>query len=169
MVLIGDYEINNKNKIIIYHTHTCESYTPSASYNYQMTGSYRTTDLNFTVSRVGDELEKNLQGYGKTVVHDKTYHDYPAYNGSYGRSLKTMHSVLQKNQDVEITIDLHRDAVGSSNIYGPTVKIGEEICAQVMFVIGTDGSGLYHPNWRQNLSFAIKVQQKAEEMYPRII
>ena len=35
-----------------------------------------------------------------------------------------------------------------------------------MFVIGTDGGGLCHPNWNQNLKFAIKVQQKAEELYP---
>ena len=165
----SNYELKNKNKVIIYHTHTCESYTPSDAYNYEMTGAYRTTDLNYTVSRVGDELEKYLIGYGKTVVHDKTYHDYPAYNGSYGRSLKTMTGVLENNQDAEITIDLHRDAVGSSNTYGPTVKIGDEVCAQVMFVIGSDGSGLYHPNWRENLKFAITVQQKANEMYPRTI
>ena len=161
------YELTNKNKVIIYHTHTCESYTPSSNYNYEMTGTYRTTDLNYTVSRVGDELEKYLIGYGKTVIHDKTYHDYPAYNGSYGRSLKTMQDVLEKNNDAEIAIDLHRDAVGNSNTYGPTVKIGDEICAQVMFVIGSDGSGLYHPNWRENLKFAIMIQQKANEMYPR--
>ena len=35
-----------------------------------------------------------------------------------------------------------------------------------MFVIGTDGSGLEHNNWVQNLRFAIKVQEKANEMYP---
>ncbi len=160
------YKITNKNKFVIYHTHTCESYTSSEKYKYEMTGSYRTTDLNYTVSRVGDELEKYLKEYGKTVVHDKTYHDYPAYNGSYGRSLKTMEKVLQDNKDAEITIDLHRDAVGSSNTYGPTVKIGDEVCAQVMFVIGTAGSGLYHPNWQKNLQFAMKVQQTANEMYP---
>lgn len=107
----SNYELTNKNKIVIYHTHTCESYTPSDKYNYKMTGSYRTTDLSFTVARVGDELEKYLKEYGKEVVHDKTYHDYPAYNGSYGRSLKTMAGVLGKNQDAEIAIDLHRDAV----------------------------------------------------------
>lgn len=55
---------------------------------------------------------------------------------------------------------------GSSNTYGPTVKIGDEVCAQVMFVIGTNGSGLYHPNWKENLKYAIKVQEKANEMYP---
>ena len=107
----SNYELTNKNKVIIYHTHTCESYTSSDDYNYEMTGVYRTTDLNYTVSRVGDELENLLTSYGKTVVHDKTYHDYPAYNGSYGRSLKTMEAVLEDNRDAEITIDLHRDAV----------------------------------------------------------
>lgn len=107
----SNYEINNKTKFIIYHTHTCESYTPSESYNYEMTGSYRTTDLNYTVSRVGDELAKNLESYGKTVIHEKTYHDYPSYNGSYGRSLTTMQGVLEQNSDAEIMIDLHRDAV----------------------------------------------------------
>ena len=83
----SNYNLINKNKVIIYHTHTCESYTSSESYNYQMTGTYRTTDLNYTVARVGDELEKYLTGYGKEVVHDKTYHDYPAYNGSYRKIL----------------------------------------------------------------------------------
>ena len=106
-----NYEIKNKTKFVIYHTHTCESYTSSDNYNYEMTGNYRTTDLNYTVSRVGDELAKCLEGYGKTVVHDKTFHDYPAYNGSYGRSLTTMQKVLESNQDAEIAIDLHRDAV----------------------------------------------------------
>ena len=41
-------ELNiNKNNIIIFHTHTCESYTPSEQYNYEQTGNYRTTDLNY--------------------------------------------------------------------------------------------------------------------------
>ena len=163
----SNYELTNKNKIVIYHTHTTESYTSSDTFNYEMTGVYRTTDLNFTVARVGDELQNLLTSYGKNVIHDKTYHDYPAYNGSYGRSLKTMEGILANNKDAEIMIDLHRDAVGSSNTYGPTVKIGDEICAQVMFVIGSNGSGLYHPNWQENLKFAIKVQKKANEMYPR--
>ena len=28
--------------------------------------------------------------------------------------------------------------------------------------------GLWHPNWNQNLKFAIKIQEKAEEMYPGV-
>ena len=55
---------------------------------------------------------------------------------------------------------------GNNSDYAPTVKIGEEIAAQLMFVIGTDGGSLVHPNWNNNLKNAIRVQQKANEMYP---
>lgn len=163
-ILTPDITINNKN-VLIFHTHTCESYTPSESFQYSQTGTFRTTDLNYNVVRVGTELEKQLNSYGYSVTHDKTYHDYPAYNGSYGRSLTTVENLLKQYDDTDIVIDVHRDAIGDYS-YAPTVKIGEEQAAQLMFVIGTDGGGLEHPNWNQNLKFAVKVQEKANELYP---
>ena len=163
-ILNADITKENKN-IILFHTHTCESYTPSEKYNYEETGNFRTTDLNYTVARVGDELENQLKQYGYNVIHDKTYHDYPAYNGSYTRSLETVEGLLESNP-TDIIFDVHRDAIGSRSDYAPTVKIGEEECAQIMFVIGTDEGGLWHPNWQQNLTFAAKLQAKGEEMYP---
>ena len=163
-MLTPDVEVN-KNKVVIYHTHTCESYTPTEQYQYTASGNFRTIDLNFSVSRVGDELEKWLGTYGCTVIHDRTYHDYPAYNGSYSRSLVTAQNVLSTNQDADIVIDLHRDAIADET-YGPRVKIGDEYVSQLMFVIGTDGANSAHTNWLQNLKFAIKVQQKANELYP---
>lgn len=155
----------NKENILIFHTHTCESYTPSETYQYEQTGNFRTTDLNYSVARVGDELTNYLMGYGFKVTHDKTYHDYPAYTGSYTRSKATVENILQTNPS-DIIIDLHRDAIGSKSDYDPSVKIGEETAAQLMFVIGTNGGGLYHPNWESNLKFAMEVQQKANELYP---
>ena len=155
----------NKENILIFHTHTCESYTPTEQYNYEQTGNFRTTDLNFSVARVGDELTNHLMGYGFNVTHDKTYHDYPAYTGSYTRSVATVENLLQSNPS-DIIIDLHRDAIGSKSEYDPSVKIGEDTAAQLMFVIGTNGGGLYHPNWQSNLKFAIELQEKANEMYP---
>ncbi len=155
----------NKDNVIIFHTHTCESYTPSELYPYQQTGNYRTTDLNYSVSRVGDELTNYLLGFGFNVTHDKTYHDYPAYTGSYTRSLASVQNDLTTNPS-DIIIDLHRDAIGSKSNYDPSVQIGEDVAAQLMFVIGTNGGGLYHPNWQSNLQFAIEVQKKANEMYP---
>ena len=159
-----DLTIDNKN-IILFHTHSCESYTSSEKYPYTPTGNFRTTDLNFTVTRVGTELETYLKQYNYNVVHNTDYHDYPAYNGSYTRSLKTVENILQTTPS-DIIIDVHRDAIGSRSDYAPTVKIGDEEAAQLMFVIGTDAGGLWHQNWKENLKFAIKVQQKANEMYP---
>ena len=159
-----DITIENKN-IILFHTHSCESYTASEKYPYTPTGNYRTTDKNFNMIRVGTELETYLKGYNYNVVHSTDYHDYPAYNGSYTRSLKTVENILQTTPS-DIIIDIHRDAIGSRSDYAPTVKIGDEEAAQLMFVIGTNDGGLWHPNWNQNLKFAIKIQQKAEEMYP---
>ena len=166
-MLKPDITIDNKN-ILLFHTHSCESYTPSEKYQYTQTGNYRTTDLNYTVTRVGTELENYLKQYNLNVVHNTSYHDYPSYTGSYTRSLKTVENMLQ-NTSSDIIIDLHRDAIGSRPDYAPTVKIGEDSCAQIMFVIGTNEGGLWHPNWNQNLKFAVKIQEKAEEMYPRII
>ncbi len=134
-------------------------------YEYTATGNFRTTDLNYSVARVGTELTNFLKNKGFNVIHNVTYHDYPAYSGSYSRSLETIQELLV-GEDTQIVIDLHRDAVGSSSDYAPTVKIADQYVAQMMFVIGTDGGGLEHPNWNQNLKIAIKIQEKANEMYP---
>lgn len=163
-MLKPDITIDNKN-ILIFHTHSCESYTSSEKYPYTQTGNYRSTDLNYTVTRVGTELENYLKQYNLNVVHNTSYHDYPSYTGSYTRSLETVENMLQTTSS-DIIIDLHRDAIGSRPDYAPTVKIGEDYCAQIMFVIGTNEGGLWHPNWNQNLKFAVKIQEKAEEMYP---
>ena len=152
----------DKSNIIIFHTHTCESYTSSQEYTYMPTGNFRTTDFNYSVVRVGDELTKYLKKYKLNVIHDKTYHDYPSYTGSYSRSLSTVREIL-KNTDADLIIDLHRDAIGSYSSYAPTVKIGDDECAQLMFVIG---GKLKHPNWKSNLQFAIKLQEKANKEYP---
>ena len=163
-ILNPNIVFENKN-ILIFHTHTCESYTSSEKYPYTQTGNYRTTDLNFSVARVGEELKTQLTEYGHNSNHDKTYHDYPAYNGSYTNSLRTVTKVLNTNP-ADIVFDIHRDAIGADGRYAPTVKIDGEEAAQIMFVIGTNAGGLEHPNWQQNLKFAIKVQEKAEELYP---
>ena len=163
-ILKPDIKIDNKN-IVVFHTHSCESYTASEKYPYTQTGNFRTTDLKYTVTQVGSELENYLKKYNLNVAHDTSYHDYPSYTGSYTRSLQTVENILQTTPS-DIIIDLHRDAIGSRADYAPTVKIGDDYAAQIMFVIGTNEGGLWHPNWNQNLKSAVKVQEKAEEMYP---
>lgn len=133
-MLNPDITIENKN-IVLFHTHSCESYTSSDSYPYTPTGTFRTTDLNYTVTRVGTELKNQLKQYNYNVVHSTSYHDYPAYNGSYTRSLETVENILQTTPS-DIVIDVHRDAIGSRSDYAPIIKIGEnDVAAQIMFVI----------------------------------
>jgi len=136
-ILKPDYNVKNTKDVIIFHTHTCESYTPTKENKYKASGNFRTTDLNYSVAKVGDTLKKYLTEYKFNVIHNKSVHDYPAYSGSYNRSLKTVRNALKESKS-DIIIDLHRDAIGSNSKYAPTVKIGEDYCAQLMFVIGTN-------------------------------
>lgn len=162
-MLVPNVNINTKN-ILIYHTHTCESYTPTEAYTYKESGNFRTTDLNCNMVRVGRELEKYMQHYGYNAIHDETIYD-SSYSQSYDRSLKGVAKLLEENEDTDILFDIHRDAIGDSS-YAPTVKIGDEEAAQLMFVIGSNGGGSEHDNWNENLKLAIKIQEKANELYP---
>ncbi len=163
-ILTPTININTKN-ILIFHTHSSESYTSSEKYTYKPTGNFRTTDKNYSVIRVGTELDKQLKSYGYNVIHNETLHDYPSYSGSYSNSLKTVTKILEENKNTDIVIDVHRDAIADTK-YAPTVKIGDEYAAQLMFVIGGNGSKAEHKDWQQNLKFAVKIQEKANELYP---
>lgn len=162
-MLVPEVDVNTKN-ILIYHTHTCESYTPTKNYTYKESGNFRTKDLNCNMARVGTELAKYMKHYGYNVIHDTTIYD-SSYSESYDRSLKGVAKLLEENKGTDILFDIHRDAIGDSS-YAPTVKIGDEEAAQMMFVIGSNGGGSEHDNWNENLKLAIKIQEKANELYP---
>ena len=83
--------------------------------------------------------------------------------------------VSEETGDIELyrLVKVTRKPINSNQIelsearsYYPKVKIGDEYASQIMFVIGTDGGGSRHDNWRDNLKFAVKVEEKANELYP---
>lgn len=154
-------EIEKDCKVLIYHTHTSESYTGVPNYS----DSYRTEDNTSNVVRVGETLKEQLNHYGIFVRHDTTTHDYPSYNGAYKSSLKTVESIL-KNENYDIIIDIHRDALASNSQYRPTAEMNGETVAKLMFVVGTNTAGLKHDKWIENLKFAVAVQQRANELFP---
>lgn len=162
-MLEPDVDVNTED-VLIYHTHSSESYTSTEKYSYTATGNFRTTDINYNVVRVGTELTNYLEYYGYNVIHDTTIYD-KSYSKSYSRSLKGVSAILEENEDIDILFDIHRDAISDST-YAPTVQIGDEEAAQLMFVIGTNGGGSEHDNWNENLKLAIKIQEKANELYP---
>ena len=154
-------ELEKDCKVLIYHTHTSESYSGISNYS----DSYRTEDNNSNVVKVGETLKEYLNGYGIFVRHDITTHDYPSYNGAYKSSLNTVENIL-KDESYDIIIDIHRDALASNSAYRPTAEINGETVAKLMFVVGTNAAGLKHDNWIENLKFAIAVQQRANEVFP---
>ncbi len=150
-------------QILIYHTHTTESYLKSMAELKSKNTASRTTDNKYNVVRVGEALTSNLKKYNINVVHNSTVHDKD-YNSSYVNSLKTLTNYVDKYSSLKMTIDLHRDAAGDEKLR-VVKKINGKDVAQIMFVIGTD-SKLSNPKWKENLKLAIKVQARLNEICP---
>lgn len=152
--------------VLIFHTHTTESY--SKVYKF-LEGDEPGWDMNpkNNVVRVGAELSEKLKKtYGIDVIHNGTIHDHPSYSGSYNKSLNTVQSILKSYPSIKIVIDIHRDGLSENKQLRTVKNINGVNVAQVMFVVGTNQSGLYHPNWKQNLKLAIYLQNKLNSWCP---
>ena len=158
-------------QILIVHTHGSEAYTMPPGEEYEASGECRTTDCNYNTVRVGDELAATLEEAGLSVLHDTTLHDYPQYSGAYDRSLASINSYLEQYPTISFVLDIHRDAIsdGEGNMYKVVSNVAGLNAAQMTFVIGTDGGGLEHPNWRENLKLAAAVQQNLLDDYPSLM
>lgn len=158
-------------EILIVHTHATEAYTQSDQDLYTESDPYRTTDDGHNVLRVGDEMAAAFAQAGLNVLHDRTLHDYPNYNGAYGRSKQTVEEYLAAYPSISIVLDVHRDAlVGEDETIYKAVADQNTLtdCAQVMLVVGTDQSGIEHPNWQQNLALAIALNKALNEQAPTL-
>lgn len=156
-------------QILIIHTHSSEAYTMDDFNQYEPSDTSRTQDINYNVIRVGDALTEALRGYGLEVIHDREIYDYPSYTGSYTRCGDAINQYLEKYPSLAIVIDLHRDAIGSGDVVYKTVAEDEDTpCAQTMFVVGSDASGLEHPNWEQNLKLALYLQAAVHMKHPTL-
>jgi stage II sporulation protein P len=150
-------------KLLVYHTHTTESFLRSADEIGKDNIPSRTTDNRYNVVRVGDALISNLKKYNINVLHNTMVHDLD-YNSSYVKSLKTLTNYVDKYPSLKMTIDLHRDAYSKEKLRAVKKVDGKNV-AQIMFVIGTDVK-LSNPQWRDNLKLAIKLQARLNEICP---
>ena len=71
-----------------------------------------------------------------------------------------------KNEHYDMVLDIHRDALSGNLNFRPTAEINGETAAKLMFVVGTNASGVTHDNWMENLKLAMLIQNTANEMYP---
>lgn len=146
--------------VLIIHTHTTESYYETD----------RSLDENKNMIAIGAVIAEKLKSAGIDVIHDTTVHDYPSYNNAYSRSAATVKNNLASNPQINVVLDVHRDAVASTD--GKKLSLVTEIdgkkLAQIMFVVGTDAQ-LAHPNWQENLKLALKLQEYANRTYPSLM
>ena len=158
--------------VLIYHTHTTESYLPSFTGYILETDETRTLDETRNVVAVGERIAEALRARGIGVIHDTTVHDSPAYTGAYDRSWETIQKNLEEYPSIVMTIDVHRDAMVAEDgtTYKPTAEINGKKAAQVMIITGRDPDGSYgFPYWQKNLHMALKVQEQATAKYGELM
>lgn len=157
--------------VLILHTHGTEAYTETADSQYQEHGGdYRTKDDHYNLISIGDELTRLLEEGGLNVIHDRTPHDLDDYLDAYDNSRAAAQKILAQYPSIKLVLDLHRDAAENSDgsQWATSCTVNGQDSAQLMFVVGTDASGLNHPNWKTNLSIAAKLNVLMEKISPDV-
>lgn len=158
-----DWDLTDQDPaVLILHTHGSEGYAG--------TTGYRSTDETVNVVSIGDRLAQLLEAGGIGVVHDRTMHDQPSYNGSYSQARESIESYLAQYPTIRMVLDIHRDAAedANGNQINYTVETAEGTAAKLMLVVGTDAGGLTHPNWQENMALAVKLHAQLEKLCPDI-
>lgn len=156
-------------QILIMHTHGSEAYTMDGEDIYEESDSSRTTDENYNVVRIGEEMKHIFEEKGLTVIHDCTLYDYPQYSGAYGRSCEGVEAWLNQYPSIQIVLDVHRDALigEDGTVYKAVTELDGTKTAQVLMIVGTDESA-DHPYWTDNLALAIQIQQELDTRWPTL-
>lgn len=160
---------SDKPKILIFHTHSSETYADSD----------RSKGISEGIWGVGEQLKNILEEkYGISVMHDSGRYDVvdgkTQIIGAYERMEPAITKILQENPSIEMVIDLHRDGVNEgvrlvSDINGKT-------CAKVMFFNGlcrlkengvlNNISSLPNNYLKENLALSFNMQVTANKLYP---
>ena len=152
--------------VLIVHTHGTESYEKTE--DYEESSAYRTRDNAYNMISIGDRIAQVLEAGGVEVLHDRTAHDHPSYNGAYSSSRKSVKAYLEQYPSIRMVLDIHRDSVtrsdGTQASYALSVD-GKQT-AKLMMVVGTDANGNAHPNWQENMALAVKLHAQLEKMAP---
>lgn len=159
-------KLDGSPMVLIYHTHTTESFVSPKTGNYDENFNFRTTEPDKNMIMVGDIIAEQLAAAGIGVVHARELHDYPVWTGSYNNSAKTVRDLLAEYPGICIALDIHRDAITDGNtVVAPVAEINGKQAAQIMIISGCDDGTMNMPNYRENFHFACRLQQTAESMF----
>jgi len=164
--------INDKKpKILIFHTHSQETFVDSRKGNEED-----------SVIGLGNKLADILyKKYKIRAIHDKGKYDVVngklKRDGSYTRASENIKKLLKDNPQIEVVIDIHRDGI-PDNLKLIT-EVNKKKTAKLMFVNGicekiTNGkmekiSNLPNNFISDNMSFSLQMQLEANEMYPGLM
>lgn len=149
--------------VLIVHTHGTESYTKGTE-DYTESAAWRTVDEQYNMLSIGAEVARLLNQAGIATVQDRQLHDHPSYNGSYTHARKAIQAALEEYPGIQLVLDLHRDASGSSRAQLRTLaQVDGQDSAQLMLVLGSN-----HKGYSANLSLALKLHAQLERQAPGI-
>ena len=157
--------------VLIYHTHTTESYIMTDNGEFSTDYPTRNDDKNINMVRIGDEITAVLESEGIGVIHDRDIYD-ASYNGAYDKSRQGIEEILEKYPSVVITLDIHRDAIYYDDYtrVKPVTEINSEKAAQLMIIAGSEGGNVSSfPDWEKNLAFAVNLQKYANNKYENLM
>jgi stage II sporulation protein P len=153
---VAPLPLSAEPQILIYHTHTSESYIP-------VSGKDHLLNQRGDIVKVGAQLQKILEEkYHLKTLHCETIHDQPPFKKSYERSQITVKQYLHDYPSLKVLIDLHRDATPGLNA---VCSIKGVKTATILAVVGTDKM-LPHPGWKKNQTFAAQVLDRMNLYYP---
>ncbi len=165
-----EFEDTGDVQVLIVHTHTSESYLTYDAGYYHENFYPRSSDPERNMLRVGKAVAQGLEKQGIGVVQATEVHDDPKYDGAYYRSWDTIERYIEEYPSIKVVLDLHRDSISYGSGGGkvkPTFTYNGRKAAQIMIMAGYDPDGYYEfPFWEDNLTFALKLQDTAEKMYP---
>ncbi len=159
------YLTKKNDRILLYSTHTSETYTNSDKYQFEYSGTMRSLDANYNMLKIAKELNENLLSKGFLSEHNTTPHDYGSYTSAYAKSRTTVEEALNKMGGASLIIDVHRDAIEDLT-YRPVTEIKGLQVAQIMLVMGVGYDGEENPYYEDNLAFALQLQRLADQVYP---
>ncbi len=151
-------------QILIYHTHSQESFIDS-----------RPGVIADTIVGVGERLREILENqYGYQVLHHTKVYDMVNgvldRNEAYNLAAPDIAEILSAYPTIEVVIDLHRDGVDGKKF---VAEFNGKKTAMIMFYNGLSRTAMngpveYLPNpyIENNLALSLQLQMKAAEFYP---
>nr|WP_042345791.1 stage II sporulation protein P [Bacillus massiliigorillae] len=152
---------NGKKVVLIYHTHTYESYTP---YLKGVTNADRAEHSKINVTKVGQLLQSSLESNGigatenDTDIIKRLSNKGLKYSKAYAESRLVVQDAMAKNKDLNYLIDVHRDSAPKKNT---TITIKGKVYAKLAFIVGGENA-----QYKKNFALASKLHQALEKKYP---